>query len=85
MSESIQHRRGGLLPKDHHVLRNWLQGYIDKVQEKSLSDTQVHPVIREFQQLIESDAALEMGFHQMFEQVPTKPPYDKDPRGKSQV
>lgn len=26
-----------------------------------------------------------MGFHEMFEQVPTKPPYDKDPTGKPQV
>ncbi|KAI9068100.1 hypothetical protein FKP32DRAFT_1672501 [Trametes sanguinea] len=26
-----------------------------------------------------------MGFHQMFEQVPTKPPYNEDPSGKPQV
>ncbi|KAK0491955.1 phosphatidylserine decarboxylase-like protein [Armillaria luteobubalina] len=26
-----------------------------------------------------------MGFHQMFEQVPTKPPYNNDPAGKPQV
>jgi len=26
-----------------------------------------------------------MGFHQMFEQVPTKPPYNNDPTGKPQV
>jgi len=85
MCEPIQHRRGGWLPKDHQVLRNWIQKHVDKVQDKSLDDVQVHPVIKRFQRLIESDAELYMGFHQMFEQVPTKPPYNKDPTGESQV
>lgn len=80
---SIQHRRGGWLPKDHRVLHNWLQKRIDKAKGKSLADVQ--PVIKAFQHLIESDSNLYMGFHQMFEQVPTKPPYDKDPTGESQV
>ncbi len=79
----IQHRRGGWLPKDHKVLHNWLQKRISKVKAKSLDDVQ--PVIKEFQHLIEYDSNLYMGFHQMFEQFPTKPPYDKDPTGESQV
>lgn len=85
MPEPIQHRRGGWLPKDHQVLRDWIQKHVDKVQDKSLDDAQIHPVIKDFQRLIESDTELYMGFHQMFEQIPTKPPYDKDPTGESQV
>ncbi|KAI9064499.1 hypothetical protein FKP32DRAFT_646186 [Trametes sanguinea] len=34
---------------------------------------------------IEKDAVIYMGFHQMFEQVPNKPPYNHDPTGKPQV
>jgi len=81
--QSIQHRRGGWLPKDHKVLHDWLQKRINKAKNKSIRE--VNPVIKEFQLLIESDATLYMGFHQMFEQVPTKPPYDNDPTGESQI
>jgi phosphatidylserine decarboxylase len=44
-----------------------------------------HPVITELQDLIESDAGIFMLFNQMFEQVPRRAPYDKDPAGKPQV
>ncbi|KAH9477944.1 L-tryptophan decarboxylase [Psilocybe cubensis] len=46
---------------------------------------QLHPVIREFQELIENDADIYMSFNQMFEQVWLQPPYDKDPTGKPQI
>jgi phosphatidylserine decarboxylase len=45
----------------------------------------LHPVIEEFKALIESEAEIYMLFHQMFTQVPHKPPYDQDPTGKPQV
>ncbi|KAG8848948.1 hypothetical protein FRB96_000969 [Tulasnella sp. 330] len=44
-----------------------------------------HPVIKEFQSLIEQDPVIYTAFHQMFDQVPREPPYDKDPRGEAQV
>src|SRR6266404_2342087 len=44
-----------------------------------------HPVIREFQRVIEEDPILYLGFHQMFDQVPHEPLYDKDPNGDPQV
>ena len=44
-----------------------------------------HPVIKELQELIENDAEINMFFHQMFTQVPKKPPYNNDPAGKPQV
>lgn len=44
-----------------------------------------HPVIQTFQRVIEEDPILFLGFHQMFDQVPHEPPYDKDPNGDPQV
>jgi phosphatidylserine decarboxylase len=55
---------------------------IDKSESHS---GELHPVIAEFQQLIETDPEIFMLFKQMFEQVPRRRPYDKDPTGKQQV
>lgn len=83
----IRHRAGGWLPRDHRVLRNWLANRIEKVDRRARDGIpkDLAPVIQEFQTLIETDPVIYMGFHQMFEQVPTKPPYDNDPTGKPQV
>ncbi|MCX6222918.1 MAG: phosphatidylserine decarboxylase family protein [Bacteroidia bacterium] len=43
------------------------------------------PVIEEFRNHIETDPEIFMQFNLMFEQVPHKPPYNKDPTGKPQV
>jgi phosphatidylserine decarboxylase len=45
----------------------------------------LHPVIREFQILIEQDQALYMLFHEMFDQIPKQDAYYRDPFGSSQV
>lgn len=86
-SKLVSHRIGGWLPRDHRVLEEWLAKRIAEVETrwKTHADLPLHPVIQEFQDLIEGDPAVYMGFHQMFEQVPTKPPYNKDPTGKPQV
>jgi len=81
----IRHRVGGWLPKDQRVLERWLAKKIAKVDSPERRAKAFHPVIQEFQTLIETDAEIWMGFHQMFEQVPTKPPYDNDPTGQPQV
>ncbi len=78
----VEHRIGGWLPRDHRVLERWLA---KKIEQCSAKTQDFHPVIQEFKNLIEQDAESYMGFHQMFEQVPTKPPYNNDPAGKSQV
>lgn len=52
------------------------------VQESQLRDQPIEelsPVIQEFKNLIESDANIWTGFHQMFDQVPQYPPYNNDP------
>ena len=82
MSVLAQHQMGGWLLQNHSALESWLNNrfeYCHSEPEPFL------PVIRDFQKLIEGDAEIYMGFHQMFEQVPTEPPYNEDPTGKPQV
>ena len=80
----VSHRLGGWLPQDQGVLQAWIATKIAAV-EQSRADVTLAPVIQEFQQLIESDPLIYQGFHEMFDQVPTKPPYDNDPTGQPQV
>ncbi|KAG7092815.1 hypothetical protein E1B28_009131 [Marasmius oreades] len=82
-SSIIHHRVGSWLPKDHQVLHSWLNKKLAKAEQ--YEEHQWQPVIKEFKQLIENNADLYMDFHAMFEQVPTKPPYNNDPTGKPQV
>ncbi|MBV9727114.1 MAG: phosphatidylserine decarboxylase family protein [Gammaproteobacteria bacterium] len=76
------YRVGEWLPSDHTFLVRWLEAMIEKTQADPRA---LHPVIADFQELIESDPAIFMLFNQMFEQVPRRPPYNKDPTGKPQV
>ena len=73
---------GHWLPRDHAILEAWVRTHIREVDAESKP---LHPVIREFEELIESDAEIFMLFNQMFEQVPRKPPYNKDPTGKPEI
>ncbi|PBK64649.1 hypothetical protein ARMSODRAFT_996703 [Armillaria solidipes] len=82
MTTVVEHRIGGWLPRDHRVVERWLA---KKIVQCSVKTQAFHPVIQEFKNLIEQDAEIYMGFHQMFEQVPTKPLYNNDPAGKPQV
>ncbi|PCH42429.1 phosphatidylserine decarboxylase protein [Wolfiporia cocos MD-104 SS10] len=82
----VPYRVGGWLPRDQRILERWLAKRIAAVEERwRRADESLHPVIQEFQALIEGDPIIYMGFHEMFEQVPTKPPYNNDPTGKPQV
>ncbi|KAF5390419.1 hypothetical protein D9757_005306 [Collybiopsis confluens] len=86
MSSIVRHRVGGWLPKDPRVLQSWLDKKLAKAElREKQREFRWHPVIQEFQKLIENDADLYMDFHAMFEQVPLKPPYNNDPTGKPQV
>ncbi|KAH9487442.1 L-tryptophan decarboxylase [Psilocybe cubensis] len=81
----VRHRVGGWLPTDQRVLEAWLEKKIKAVQHRRQDKVEWDPVIQEFQHLIENNAEIYMAFHEMFEQVPTKPPYNNDPTGKPQV
>ena len=76
------YRVGEWLPSDHAFLNRWLEAMVEKT---GAEPRPLHPVIADFQKLIESDAEIFMLFNQMFEQVPRRPPYDNDPTGKPQV
>ena len=82
ISAPLPYRVGDWLPSDQAFLMRWLEAMIQKAQAQQKP---LHPVIADFRDLIESDAELFMLFSQMFEQVPRRPPYDKDPTGKPQV
>jgi phosphatidylserine decarboxylase len=76
------HRSYTWLPRQQKVLDAWLGNLIAEVEGGA---EPLHPVIEEFKQLIETDPEVWMLFHQMFEQVPHKPPYNQDPTGAPQV
>jgi phosphatidylserine decarboxylase len=78
----VPYRVGKWLPSDQAFLTRWLEAMIEKTQ---IEQKAFHPVIAEFQDLIEKDPEIFMLFSQMFEQVPRRPPYDKDPTGRPQV
>lgn len=70
------------MPADHATHREWLGGVIKKVDR---SDKELHPVLKEFKQLIESNTRVYMLLTGMFREVPHKNPYSKDPTGTAQI
>ncbi len=84
MSSAAQapYRVGRWLPSDHAFLARWLDVMIEKTEAQQ---RELHPVIADFRDVIESEPTIFMLFSQMFEQVPKRPPYDRDPTGKPQV
>lgn len=71
---------------DHRVLEEWLERLLRLINKPPIVEPEdFHPVVQEFQRTIEDNAEIYMGFHEMFRQVPDKPPYDKDPMGRPQV
>jgi phosphatidylserine decarboxylase len=64
-------RLGRWLPSDQRHLNGWLKITIETAEQKQAP---IHPVIQEFQEMIESDPVLYMYFTQMFQQQPAFPP-----------
>lgn len=62
--------------------REWLKQKVKHVDE---NPKDLVPVLREFKDFIESNPRIRMLFTQMWDEVPTKAPYDKDPTGHKQV
>jgi phosphatidylserine decarboxylase len=95
---SVPYRVGAWLPSDQSVLDKWLKELIEDVDGVDETDAEedvdadvnprmlkLHPVIEDFKITIDTDAEINMFFHQMFNQVPQKPPYNENPTGKPQV
>ena len=60
-------RLGRWLPFDQEALNVWMLSTIEKAEKKKAP---FHPVIQEFQEMIESDPVMLMYFTQMFQQQP---------------
>jgi phosphatidylserine decarboxylase len=67
-------RRAGWLPDDHDDLESWLAGHRERVEARG-DQVVLHPVITEFQALIDTDPVVRMYLSQMIAQVPTTKPY----------
>ncbi|KAI0973533.1 Phophatidylserine decarboxylase-domain-containing protein [Xylaria arbuscula] len=82
-SEHKLNHRGSWLPADHRIQHDWIEKHIahlDKHPPKLLI-----PVVKEFKELIEGNTRIFMYFDQMWDEVPMKKPYYKDPTGKKQI
>lgn len=70
------------MPADHTSQFDWLRALIDHVNQ---SNQPLHPVIQEFQHLIETNTKVYMLITWMLQQVPQKYPYNKDPTGSPKI
>ncbi|KAF2107311.1 Phophatidylserine decarboxylase-domain-containing protein [Lophiotrema nucula] len=80
--DAHMHRVGGWLPSDHRAHKDWLSG---KIEQAENDPRPLHPVIQEFQDLIESNTRIFMLFSSMFQEIPSKKPYANDPTGHKQI
>jgi phosphatidylserine decarboxylase len=69
-------RQAGWLPDDQDDLESWLAGHRERVEARG-EDVVLHPVIVEFQQLIDGDPVVRMYMDRMIAQVPATKPYRK--------
>jgi phosphatidylserine decarboxylase len=70
-SVSLTSRLGNWLPWDRGLLNKWLK---DTIHQAEKMNAEFHPVIVEFQEMIETDPVMYMYFTLMFEQQPTFAP-----------
>jgi phosphatidylserine decarboxylase len=63
-------RSGGWLPRERRHLSRWLRGTRAAALRRA---AEFHPVIQEFQTMIESDPVMLMYFTRMFEEQPSRP------------
>ncbi|KAK3937161.1 hypothetical protein QBC46DRAFT_268149 [Diplogelasinospora grovesii] len=77
------HSHGAWLPADNRVHREWLGRHVDHVDRHG--EQKLIPVLQEFKELIEGNSRIYMYFSEMWDEVPHKPPYNKDPTGGSQI
>jgi phosphatidylserine decarboxylase len=59
----------GWLPSDQENLESWLEGHGDRTEGRG-EDVELHPVLIEFQQLIDTDPVVRLYLNEMIAQVP---------------
>ena len=69
-------RRAGWLPEGQDDLESWLDGHRERVEARG-EQVVLHPVLTEFQELIDTDPVVRMYINQMIAQVPGTKPYRK--------
>ncbi|RDW64544.1 phosphatidylserine decarboxylase family protein [Aspergillus mulundensis] len=74
---------GHWMPAGYDAHHKWLGGVIAHVDSKK--DNELHPVLKEFQHLIESNTRVYMLMSAMFSEIPKNRHYCKDPTGCSQI
>ncbi|MEY8018221.1 phosphatidylserine decarboxylase family protein [Mycobacterium servetii] len=67
-------RRAGWLPENHETLESWLHGHRKRAELKA-EQTELHPVLKEFRQLIDDDPVVNMYVNEMIDQVPRTKQY----------
>ena len=67
-------RRAGWLPESQDDLEAWLDGHRERAEARG-EQVVLHPVLTEFQELIDTDPVVGMYVHQMIAQVPETKPY----------
>ena len=71
------------------VLEKWLKALIEEIDGidgvEKVEAKPLHSVLQGFKDLIENDAEINMFFHQMFDEVLIRLPYNKSPNAKPQV
>ncbi len=82
-SKAAPYKVGKWLPSDQQTLNDWRTDLIQ--QTDATGKVPLLPVLQEFKDMIENDPELFMLFTEMFNQVPTRPPYDKDATGRPQI
>ncbi|KAJ7612318.1 phosphatidylserine decarboxylase family protein [Mycena polygramma] len=74
---------GAWLPADHRVQHEWLSRQVEHVDKNGAAP--LIPVLQEFKDFIEGNTRIYMYFNQMWDEVPRKPKYAKDPTGTRQI
>jgi phosphatidylserine decarboxylase len=69
-------RHAGWLPDDQDDLEAWLADHWERVEAKG-EHVVLHPVLFEFQELIDTDPVMRMYVNEMIAQVPSSKPYRK--------
>ncbi len=73
---------GPWLPSDAALLDTWVR---DAVAMADASPRELHPTVQALSDTVRNNPARFMVMHQMLEQVPSEPPYDRDPYGQPQL
>lgn len=75
-------RPGAWLPADSRVHKEWLNKQVEHVDQ---NPKELIPVLQEFRTFIETNPRIRMLFTQMWDEIPQKRPYTKDPTGHKAI